>query len=95
MARGWESKSVESQQADAVEKSGNVRVRMTPEAAARNRELENLRLARLRVAQQIKEAQNPRHRELLESTLADIDEKVRRLRDPAAENRSSSTPTSG
>ena len=79
MARGWESKSVESQQADAAEKSGRSKVKLTPEAAARNRERENLRLARQRVVRQLNDAQNLRHRELLEHTLADLDEKLRRF----------------
>ena len=76
MARGWESKSVEAQQAEATEKSSKPRVRLTPEAAARSRERENLRLSRQRVLQQLDQAQNPRHRELLEATLNDLDQKL-------------------
>jgi hypothetical protein len=76
MARGWESKSVEAQQAEATEKSAKPRVKLTPEAAARTRERENLRLSRRRVQQQLDQAQNPRHRQLLEVTLADLDQKL-------------------
>jgi len=76
MARGWESKSVEAQQAEATEKSSKPRVKLTPEAAARSRKRENLRLSRQRIRQQLDQAQNPRHRQLLEATLADLDQKL-------------------
>jgi hypothetical protein len=76
MARGWESKSVEAQQAEAIEESGAPRVKLTPEAASRSRERENLRLARQRVVQQLEGSENPRYRKLLEDTLADLDQKL-------------------
>jgi hypothetical protein len=76
MARGWESKSVEAQQSEANEKPAEFRPRLTVEAAARLRELETLRLSRQRVLQQLERAVNPRHRLLLESELADLDQKL-------------------
>ncbi|HEV2401848.1 MAG TPA: hypothetical protein VGS27_33250 [Candidatus Sulfotelmatobacter sp.] len=76
MARGWESKSVEAQQAEASEKSTSARVKLTPEAAVRAREKENVRLARKRVLQQLEQTQNERHRKLLQQTLADLEEKL-------------------
>jgi hypothetical protein len=79
VARGWESKSVEAQQAEAVEKSVPPRPPMTAEQAARCRERENLRLARQRVLQQIEASSNPRHRKLLADTLADLDQKLSRF----------------
>jgi hypothetical protein len=79
MARGWESKSVEAQQAEATETSSKPRIKLTPEAAARRREQENLRLSRQSIVQQLEKAQNPRHRKLLEETLADLDEKINRF----------------
>jgi len=79
MARGWESKSVEAQQAEAAEKSLKPRAKLTPEAAARIRERENLRLARQRVLQQLEQSENPRHRKLLEDMLADLDQKLGRF----------------
>lgn len=79
MARGWESKSIEAQQAEASEKPGKSRVRLSPEAAARSRERENLRLARQQVLQQLEQTGNPRHRKLLEETLADLDLKLTRF----------------
>jgi len=79
MARGWESKSVETQQAEASDASSKPRLKLTPEAAARRRERENLRLSRQSVLQQLQETQNPRRRELLENTLADLDKKLNRF----------------
>ena len=79
VARGWESKSVVAQQAEASDKSAKHRMKLSPEAAARLRDRENLRLARQRVLQQIEAAQNPRHRQLLQEALADLDSKLKRL----------------
>jgi len=76
MARGWESKSVEAQQAEAMQNSSEARPRLSPEAAARARERETLRLARQRVLQQLTKSENPRHRLLLENELADLDRKL-------------------
>ena len=79
MARGWESKSVEAQQADANDKSAESRVKLSPEAAARSRERETLRLSRQRVLQQLESSQNPHHRQLLHDELVALDEKLRRM----------------
>lgn len=79
MARGWESKSVEAQQSEASEKSSTPRINLTPEAAARHREQETLRLSRQSVVHQLEKTTNPRHRKLLEETLADLDKKLNRF----------------
>ena len=79
MARGWESKSVEAQQEAADEKSSRKRPPLSPDEAARLREKESLQLSRQRVLQQLQVSQNPRHRQLLEASLADLDEKLARL----------------
>jgi hypothetical protein len=80
VARGWESKSVEAQQAEATDKSANRNPPMSPEAAARWREKESLRLSRQRVLQQLEASQNPRHRKQLEDSLAALDEKLNSLK---------------
>lgn len=77
MARGWESKSVEAQQAEASEKPVKLRPPMSPQEAARWREKESLRLARQRVLEQLEASTNPRHRKLLQDSLADLDEKLK------------------
>ena len=79
MARGWESKSVEAQQADAGDKSARPKIKLSAEAAAQQRDRESLRLSRQRVLQQLERAGNPRHRDLLQRELADLEEKLRRL----------------
>jgi hypothetical protein len=79
MARGWESKSVEAQQAEASEKADPSRRKLSPEAAALVREKANLQLARQRTLGQIDQSTNPRHKRLLQDALADLDEKLRRL----------------
>jgi len=76
MARGWESKSVEAQQAEATEKSGSKRPRLTAEAAALERDRETLRLSRQRVLQQLDVTQNPRHRRMLQQELAHLNEQL-------------------
>jgi len=80
MARGWESKSVEAQQAEAIEQSSKSRAtRLSPEEAARIRVRDNLRLARRRVLQQLESSQDERHRKVLQESLAAVDEKLRSL----------------
>lgn len=77
MARGWESKSVEAQQAEATEKSAKPRPPMSAEEAVRWREKESLRLSRQTVLEQLQASTHPRHRKLLEDSLADLDEKLK------------------
>jgi len=76
MARGWESKSVEAQQAEAQTKAAQTGRPPTAADAALLREIENLRLARERVLQQIAASPNPRRRMQLEKALVDLDEKL-------------------
>jgi hypothetical protein len=78
MARGWESKSVEEQQSEAASepKSGP---RPTPEHQAGERQRHGIRLSRARVMQQLEAAQNPSHRQMLESALADLEAQLARL----------------
>jgi hypothetical protein len=79
MARGWESKSVEAQQAEAGERADPSRRKLSPEDAAAVREKAGLQLARQRVLAQIEQSTNPRHTKLLHDALTDLDEKLRRL----------------
>jgi hypothetical protein len=81
MARGWESKSVEAQQAEAEDKSAKPHAKMTAEEAARKREEDGLRLARNGVLRQLETVSKPQHRDLLQKALDDLDAKLRRLSD--------------
>jgi hypothetical protein len=78
MARGWESKSVEAQQADAAD-SNEPKQRLTAEQAARLRQLEGVQLSRKRVLQQLETTRDPRLREMLAAALAELDKKILRL----------------
>jgi hypothetical protein len=66
MARGWESKAIEAQQAEASEEKSTLRTKMTPQQVARKRQIDGLVLSRQRVRQQLAAAQDPRHRQMLE-----------------------------
>jgi hypothetical protein len=79
MARGWESKAVEEQQAQAVSNPGPAKPPLTPAQIANQRRKQGLLLSRRRVLQQLQAAQNPRHRELLQKALADLDTQLAQL----------------
>jgi hypothetical protein len=78
VARGWESKSIESQQDDA-------RSAAEPKhhLNGQERDLESrkqaLQLARSRTLQQIHSTENPRYRNILEHALKDLEEELARL----------------
>jgi signal recognition particle GTPase len=76
MARGWESKSVEEQQALAAEAKQSAGPRLNSEQAAHQREKQGLELSRQRVLQQLQSASNARHRRMLEDALADLEKKL-------------------
>ena len=78
MARGWESKSVEQQQEDALaQKSG--RPSLTPEQIAKENRLRGLELSKQRILQQLQNACNSRHRQMLEAALAELDGQIEQL----------------
>ncbi|MGD0599154.1 MAG: hypothetical protein ABR988_04985 [Terriglobales bacterium] len=76
MARGWESKSIEQQQAEMSEQRKAVRAPISPDEQHRNRKRESLLLARKRLAQQLQAAGNPRHRQMLEQAIAELDSQL-------------------
>jgi hypothetical protein len=78
MARGWESKSVEEQQAATMAPTP-MKQQLTPDQMARQRQAEALVLSRKHVLQQLQSARNPRHRQMLELALADLDAKLTSL----------------
>jgi hypothetical protein len=80
MARGWESKGVESQIDAAEERAALAKLpKLTPEEAERNRQRESLQLSRKRVVHDIDLTQNPRYRATLEAALKHLDEKIAAL----------------
>lgn len=76
MARGWESKSVEQQQEERLEQrkaSGPV---MSAEQREQNRKRDGLVLARQRLVNELQAARNPRHRQMLSDSLAEVDRQL-------------------
>jgi len=78
MARGWESKSVESQTEAAEANRSAVRVRKTAPAESLDlvRKRESLLLSRTRVTRELECAQNPRYRTLLEKSLQELNVQI-------------------
>ena len=79
MARGWESKSVESQQDDAV-RPKDVRPALTPEEQERLVRRRTLELSRARLAADLDRASAPPHRRMLERALAELDAQLESLK---------------
>jgi len=85
MARGWESKDVESQveetRADKPsEKSAGEKTPKTPEQLQKDRERQGLELSKKRVLADLENATNPNHRKYLETALAHLEMKIESLK---------------
>jgi hypothetical protein len=75
MARGWESKSVESQ-IDAAQSSKRAAIldnSPDPEKLKLIRKKEGILLSRTRVERELISSRNPRYRALMSKALADLD----------------------
>jgi hypothetical protein len=84
VARGWESKAIESQQesaADAKRKLPTVPPLDASRQAARN----TLMLARTRALADLQSACAPAHRAMLEQAIADLDQRLADLKKPSTE----------
>jgi hypothetical protein len=79
MARGWESKSVEDQQAEAARNKPAPKTQLTPAQVVCERELQGLRLSRARVLHQLDAARDPRLRLMLQEALAELDRRIQAL----------------
>jgi predicted component of type VI protein secretion system len=96
MARGWESKSVEQQQEEVAEQRKSFRERSAralisptppPKEQQRNRKREGLLLSRGRLRQQLQAASHPRHRQMLEQAIAEVDRQLSSF-EPVADTKS-------
>jgi hypothetical protein len=76
MARGWESKAVEQQQEMAASNATERKAALTAKQIAGQKQREGLQLSRQQVLQQLQSACNPRHRQMLEAALADLDAQI-------------------
>ena len=79
VARGWESKNVESQQEEASRSKPGHRP-MTAEELARAAQRRSLELSRKRVADDLSRASVPAHRKMLEHALASLDAELAELK---------------
>ena len=80
MARGWESKDVESQVEAKISMSpSSGKGPKTPEDLRREQECRDLQLSRIRIVNDLEVATNPNHRKSLEAALAHLDQKIARL----------------
>jgi hypothetical protein len=77
MARGWESKSIESQIESAVSRKNTKNMpKRSPADIEALREREGLELSRTRIKNQMDACENPRYRLILDKALADLDVKL-------------------
>ncbi|MFI5387185.1 MAG: hypothetical protein ACHQ50_13830 [Fimbriimonadales bacterium] len=77
MARGWQSKSVESQMESFETERGSAGTeRSTTEQLALGREKGNLLLSRTRVLHEIEQCQNPGYRQILKNSLVFLEGKL-------------------
>ena len=79
MARGWESKSVEAQQAEASESRSPLKPLLSPEEKRKLQKKEGLLLDRRRISQQLDGTTNDRYRSMLRESLAELDRKIAEL----------------
>jgi hypothetical protein len=77
MARGWESKSVESQMEEAKDEQAAGEKRTLTDAEKKDKiERDNLKLSRAYVVSQIEASTNERYTESLRQALSEIDRKL-------------------
>ena len=80
MARGWESKSVETQIDMAEDRSAVARAKvLSQESLDLLRKKESILMSRTRVVRDLENAQNPRYRAVLSKALADLDAQLSTL----------------
>jgi hypothetical protein len=75
MARGWESKAVEAQQAER-EQASTRQPPISPAEARRRADRRTIELARARAAADLARATVPAHRAMLESALRALDDQL-------------------
>jgi hypothetical protein len=84
MARGWESKSVEDQVAEAeAAKEARAKPHLTEQERAIETERQSLLLSRAQVMNRLKLATNARYRTQLEAALKDLDARLGDLQNRA------------
>jgi hypothetical protein len=83
LARGWESKSVESQQEESVRESEQRDLQhLSPEERARHERLASLELSRARTLDQLERATSAAHRAMLKRTLLALERDIAGIETP-------------
>ena len=82
MARGGESKSVESQQESAAQRPSKQDAAVTAEESARRSERATLALARTRALTDLQHACVAAHRAMLQRAIEDLDRRIAALDNP-------------
>lgn len=83
MARGWESKAVEEQQAEAARVVEQQSFRpLTPEALARKQRQESLQLSRSQLREQLQRARTDVQRRRLEEALRQLETELAQFDEP-------------
>ncbi len=80
MARGWESKSIESQIEAAESRKSAHAAALDPAQAERKHQRESLLLSRTRVLHDLEQAHNPKYQETLKAALKHLDDKLAELK---------------
>jgi hypothetical protein len=81
MARGWESKDVESQvDSKSTDRSSGGSVQKTADQLEKDREREGLELSKKHILADLETATHPNHRKSLEAALAHLDAKIDSLK---------------
>ena len=80
MARGWESKDVESQVAGKETMAAPGKAKKGPQEMEKDRERANIELSRKHILNDLETATHPNHKKSLEAALAHLDEKLNQLK---------------
>jgi hypothetical protein len=81
MARGWESKAIESQIEEAEARSGASKGETAdPAEVERRRTRESLELARKRILHELETSHNFRREQMLRASLKHLDDKIEELK---------------
>jgi hypothetical protein len=82
MARGWDSKAVESQIEESnLQASRNRKPKLTPAQIEAHRRKQVLLLSRKRVEKDLQSSSDPRYRDQLHRALADLDAQLSALQE--------------
>jgi hypothetical protein len=76
MARGWESKSVEEQQAEFIKSNPETNKKKSPAEMELTRQVKTLQLTRLYLQHQLEQSSSDRHKQLLSQELQHLDSQI-------------------